>query len=217
MTDGTPSMNSSRRKFLADYGLGFTGLALGAMLAGDDVLNASESEGWQPPDGQAHFTPKAKSVVWLFMNGGVSHAESFDPKRAHWHVFVTTVVNRCAANLLRDQRALKRDSDRLDSLHCKVPVPGEAPVELGDCLDTTEKNRHRGQAPRDQLEQESLAVDVTSLLETLNDDDRDLARRLSETSISQAARELGVPRTTLNDAVRRLRQRFEDAALRDWL
>jgi hypothetical protein len=27
-----------------------------------------------------HFQPKAKSVIWLFMRGGVSHMESFDPK-----------------------------------------------------------------------------------------------------------------------------------------
>lgn len=74
------SAHSSRRAFLADFGLGFTGLALGAMLANDGVLRASEPETWQPPDGQPHFTPKAKSVVWLFMNGGVSHLESFDPK-----------------------------------------------------------------------------------------------------------------------------------------
>ena len=30
--------------------------------------------------GLPHFPPRAKSVVWLFMNGGVSQAESFDPK-----------------------------------------------------------------------------------------------------------------------------------------
>jgi hypothetical protein len=32
------------------------------------------------PDGIPHFAPKAKSVIWLFMRGGVSHMESFDPK-----------------------------------------------------------------------------------------------------------------------------------------
>ncbi len=69
----------SRRAFLADMGMGFTGLALGAMLARDGVARA-DSPGWTPPDGRPHFAPKAKSVVWLFMNGGVSHAESFDPK-----------------------------------------------------------------------------------------------------------------------------------------
>lgn len=71
---------SSRRTFLADFGLGFTGLALGSMMAQDGVVKANEAEAWLPPDGQPHFAPKAKSVVWLFMNGGVSHLESFDPK-----------------------------------------------------------------------------------------------------------------------------------------
>lgn len=69
-----------RRAFLADVGMGFTGLALGAMLAQDGVLRANDVHAWQPPNGKPHFEPKAKSVVWLFMNGGVSHMESFDPK-----------------------------------------------------------------------------------------------------------------------------------------
>ncbi len=69
-----------RRAFLADMGMGFTGLALGAMLARDGVLRADDAPAWRPPDGKPHHAPKAKSVVWLFMNGGVSHMESFDPK-----------------------------------------------------------------------------------------------------------------------------------------
>ena len=76
---GLPS-GLHRRRFLTDISRGFTGLALGAMLAQEGVARADEHPTWQPPDGQPHFTPKAKSVVWLFMNGGVSHAESFDPK-----------------------------------------------------------------------------------------------------------------------------------------
>jgi hypothetical protein len=66
-----------RRTFLADMGLGFTGLALAALLQRDGF--ASEN-GWSPPDGRPHFAPKARSVIWLFMNGGVSHLETFDPK-----------------------------------------------------------------------------------------------------------------------------------------
>ena len=68
---------SHRRTFLADMGLGFTGLALGAMLARDGRATTAE---WTPPDGRPHHPPRAKSVIWLFMNGGVSHLESFDPK-----------------------------------------------------------------------------------------------------------------------------------------
>lgn len=69
-----------RRAFLADLGMGFTGLALGALLAQEGVLRASPGAVHTPPDGKPHFKPKAKSVIWLFMNGGVSHMESFDPK-----------------------------------------------------------------------------------------------------------------------------------------
>ena len=67
----------NRRAFLADTGMGFTGLALGAMMA-----RADEEPTWRPPDGKPHFKPRAKSVIWLFMTGGVSHVESFDPKIA---------------------------------------------------------------------------------------------------------------------------------------
>ena len=68
---------NNRRDFLSDLGMGFTGLALGAMLQRDGLARDGS---WSPPTGRPHFAPKAKSVIWLFMNGGVSHVESFDPK-----------------------------------------------------------------------------------------------------------------------------------------
>src|SRR5579864_5177457 len=68
----------SRRSFLADTGMGFTGLALGAMLFKDGVGRADTIN--PPPDGKPHLLPKAKSVIWIFMCGGVSHVESFDVK-----------------------------------------------------------------------------------------------------------------------------------------
>src|SRR5437899_2268639 len=76
----------SRRTFLADTGMGFTGLALGAMLFKDGVARADAPPPTLSPQGrgatwgQPHFTPKAKSVIWIFLCGGVSHVESFDVK-----------------------------------------------------------------------------------------------------------------------------------------
>src|SRR6266436_2133900 len=72
----------SRRSFLLDTGMGFTGLALGAMLFGERAKGAPVHGTWTPPDGRAHFAPRAKSVIWIFLCGGVSHLESFDPKPA---------------------------------------------------------------------------------------------------------------------------------------
>lgn len=71
----------SRRSFLADTGMGFTGLALGAMLFRDGIARAEPHEHlWHPPTGEPHFKPRAKSVIWIFLCGGVSHLESFDVK-----------------------------------------------------------------------------------------------------------------------------------------
>src|SRR5437870_7153558 len=68
----------SRRVFLADTSMGLTGLVLGTLLP----RRTSAEEVWTAPDGKPHFQPKAKRVIWLFMLGGVSHVESFDPKPA---------------------------------------------------------------------------------------------------------------------------------------
>ncbi len=59
-----------RRRFLTGTGLGFGSLALNSLLHGSAPLTTP-----LPP-------AKAKSVIWLFMRGGVSHMESFDPKPA---------------------------------------------------------------------------------------------------------------------------------------
>lgn len=61
--------------------MGFTGLALSAMLFRDGIVRADSNEtAWRPPNGQPHFPPRAKSVIWIFLCGGVSHVESFDVK-----------------------------------------------------------------------------------------------------------------------------------------
>jgi len=70
---------------------GFAAVAAAAILQRDGIVrgmplgrgsrpDGETMGGWRPPDGQPHFTPRAKRVIWLFMNGGVSHMESFDPK-----------------------------------------------------------------------------------------------------------------------------------------
>ncbi|MEZ5950528.1 MAG: DUF1501 domain-containing protein [Planctomycetaceae bacterium] len=64
----------TRRNFL---GNGLASIALASILQRDGF---GHELGWAPPTGMPHFPPRAKSVIWLFMNGGVSHMESFDPK-----------------------------------------------------------------------------------------------------------------------------------------
>src|SRR6267143_205067 len=72
----------TRRSFLLDTGMGFTGLALSAMLVRDGQARGTDVKSVLPPDGKPHFPAKAKSFIWIFLCGGVSHVESFDPKPA---------------------------------------------------------------------------------------------------------------------------------------
>ncbi|MEX2260297.1 MAG: DUF1501 domain-containing protein [Bryobacteraceae bacterium] len=63
----------NRRQMLRSVGAGFGSLALARML-GDSAQAAA------PPG--PHFTPKAKRVIFLFLNGGPSHVDTFDYKPA---------------------------------------------------------------------------------------------------------------------------------------
>src|SRR5206468_4563038 len=70
------------REFLCDAFGGFGALAFGAMLQQQD-LRAAATAGLNPLAAKPPHMPdraKAKSVVFLFLSGGPSHLETFDPK-----------------------------------------------------------------------------------------------------------------------------------------
>ena len=73
----------SRREMLCRCANGFGGLALAALLAEKGVSAAGPADSRKvnplaplPP----HYEPKAKSVIFLFMDGGPSQMDTFDPK-----------------------------------------------------------------------------------------------------------------------------------------
>src|SRR3989454_3845748 len=75
---------TSRREFLQRAGGGLGALAFSYLLGLDglaaraDRRPAVDPLAPRPP----HFLPKARSVIWLFMEGGPSHIDLFDPKPA---------------------------------------------------------------------------------------------------------------------------------------
>jgi hypothetical protein len=67
----------TRREFLRDACCGFGGLALSAMAPGAAARPvAGSSLAAQPP----HYAARARAVIFVFMAGGPSHLETFDPK-----------------------------------------------------------------------------------------------------------------------------------------
>src|SRR5262245_10673173 len=67
---------SSRREFLTRAGGGFGLLALTSLLQASARGDAANPLAPKMP----HFAAKAKSVIWLFMNGGPSQVDTWDYK-----------------------------------------------------------------------------------------------------------------------------------------
>jgi hypothetical protein len=80
-----------RRRFLGSSGFGLGSIALHSLLQAGTIPHQT---------GDPHFQPKAKNVIWLFMRGGVSHMESFDPKPALNQYAEKTIDETPYANVL---------------------------------------------------------------------------------------------------------------------
>ena len=67
---------TSRREFFTRVGSGLASVALAQMLHEDGFAAGVDPMGPKKP----HHPPTAKSIIWLFMEGGPSHVDLFDPK-----------------------------------------------------------------------------------------------------------------------------------------
>ena len=71
----------SRRDFLRRTGLGFGAYSLASLLGAGVSTSAFADPGANTMAVRApHFAPKATRVIHIFMNGGMSHVDTFDPK-----------------------------------------------------------------------------------------------------------------------------------------
>lgn len=83
----------SRRRFLTRYAGGLGGIALLGLLEEEALADGADPSGPEKPPHiprnerrfdlsprPPHFAPRAKAVISLFMHGGPSHVDLFDPK-----------------------------------------------------------------------------------------------------------------------------------------
>jgi hypothetical protein len=85
MTFSNSLSAAGRRAFLRRMSFGVTGAALGTLWAEDEKFLRA---GMGP-----HFAPKVKSVIFLFMCGGVSAMDTFDPKDNKWAGKMLDTIN----------------------------------------------------------------------------------------------------------------------------
>ncbi len=142
---------------------------------------------------------------------------SFDSNHGHRNKFITAVVERHVANILRNKRAEKRDHRRIGSLNVMVSIGEDEATELAETIGQRELDARRGRHPRSHEELAQLAQDVVEVIAKLPKELQDLAERMKTQNVAEIARDMGIPRTTLHESVRRLRQRFENTGLKEYL
>jgi hypothetical protein len=79
MSEPGPLSSESRRSFFREAGGGFASIALSYLLQRTEARAASQIDSPLSPKPK-HFPAKAERVIYLFMHGGPSHLETFDPK-----------------------------------------------------------------------------------------------------------------------------------------
>src|SRR5947209_8975272 len=85
MLNHTPRLEDSlltRREMLCRCGMGFGAMALAGLMGEIGLMAPAEAAEYHGPlaPKKPHFPAKAKRVIHLFMNGGPSHVDTFDPK-----------------------------------------------------------------------------------------------------------------------------------------
>jgi hypothetical protein len=126
----------TRRDFLVSTARGVGGVALASLLAGDGLLAAGTGKGEsdlnplapRPP----HFPAKAKRCIFIYMEGGVSQLDLFDPKPK------LTELNgqKLPESLTKNVRFafLEKDSARLLGSPYKFVRYGQCGMEMSEML-----------------------------------------------------------------------------------
>jgi hypothetical protein len=138
LKNNTPSGNHSfswtRREFLVRSGGGFGALAAGWLLHHDASLANAKAPGGAGGDPLAsrppHFAPRARRVIYLFMHGGPSHVDLFDPKPALRRLAGQPLPDSFGAVMTRRKVA----ANPLLAPVCKFERHGASGLEISELL-----------------------------------------------------------------------------------
>lgn len=143
--------------------------------------------------------------------------DHYDPNRAGRRTFIAMVVESRFLTLRRSARLKSRGYGVEHSTWNNPPSGPEGQsqdlqelVSEEDALRMTKRYRSTNEERRD------LALDCKWAIEQLAPFEAEACRLLPEMSKSEAARRLGVPRTTLHDITRRIARKLEAAGMRDY-
>ncbi|MBF0453675.1 MAG: sigma-70 family RNA polymerase sigma factor [Magnetococcales bacterium] len=133
----------------------------------------------------------------------------FNPKKAGLHTFISRVLAHCAATLIQKATSSKRGGGReIISLNSNIANNHEGfQLELLDTV-SSEQDLWTDTEPstNDLFE---IRMDMQRVLNELATPLKQLAVRLLNETVTEISREMGTPRSTLYDAIGRIRSLFQ--------
>ena len=139
--------------------------------------------------GRAGFTLQDReSLEQDLLARVIDSLSKFDPEVGHRNKFVTAVVERYVANILRDKSADKRDHCRIRSLNVRIDAGEEGPTELSELIGEAEQDARLGRRRRSEQELYELVSDMKALIEKLPADWRRLLELRNQMTMAERRR-----------------------------
>lgn len=132
--------------------------------------------------------------------------QSFNPRKSSFYCFAGVVIDRVSKNLLRDRFCGSQPPAGVVSLQMLVVSPEGDIVRLAELVADAERDNRRGRYTASETELTDLKIDVGAVLATLPPDLRELAQRLTTSSLRQIASGTGEPWLHLRRRFARLRK-----------
>src|SRR5689334_8702945 len=132
----------------------------------------------------------------------LSRLQYFNPQFGHLRVYATVVVERHTATIFSAAKAQKRGSGRRP-LSLDQPLSDRKGYRFDGVLSITkeEQDNRKGRRSLSSEELIDLSYDLAAVMRELPPDLLEVANRLKRQSAAEAAREMGIPRSTFYELI----------------
>ncbi len=142
----------------------------------------------------------------------------YDSHKAQRNTFIARVVEHRISTIIEERAAGKRDWRLCTaSMNDRFDIGDSGSIERLEVYDMDEYLRQTGRLSRTSSEHLLLSIDMRCAIDSLPPELRDLCEHLQKDSVTKISRDTGIPRGTLYDRIKELRNLFEDIGLRDYL
>jgi DNA-directed RNA polymerase specialized sigma24 family protein len=131
----------------------------------------------------------------------------FNPRRAHWHVFVVTVVERGALTILRSRwRAKRRLSRPITSLETLNMSPSGHITSVASIIEPRHVSAITGRTAETPLDAVDRHEGLEVVAQSLTPDLKHLCYRLQFEPVAEVSRRMHLSRTTLYQKIKSIRK-----------